>query len=489
MIFFCNFMSMKHIFAILLISIAFSASGQNYLPVYSDRVQYFQASQVNNFQYGESGFGINESLVACKIDSMHFENGSEEYFFIPTARRQGQGTACSGPGFFGNKMVLKGADSAFFFNGENHTLLILPQSAPGAEWKLFTFSDNSFIQAEVGSIEKRTLLNVEDSVKIIALNYFAADGTPAQHPVNGKVMEISKNHGFVKTLDIYHFPDKLYEAQLAGSTSPEFGPTMLLSEDIFNFNVGDEFHYKGSHNAGPASYSSWRKRKAVSVEQVVDTLFVSWQETYVQKGYEEQYNQYFDGIKAEKYFLNTEKDQYQPYELRPSFGSGWGSIGFSEMIFRNGRWLVRESANYLEGTDNDCYSEMLASHYEKIEYAEGLGQINWSLTGYTDEYEQMVYYKKGNEEWGDSINFAVITSVTVQKITDISLYPNPAERAVNIKGHLGDVLVTIYNSQGETVMERMVHQSLNLENLSPGIYHCVIRKDQAILHSEKLIVN
>lgn len=74
-----------------------------------------------------------------------------------------------------------------------------------------------------------------------------------------------------------------------------------------------------------------------------------------------------------------------------------------------------------------------------------------------------------------------------------SVYPNPATDVININvdNLKGNATVTIYDIVGnEIVNSNLVNgkNTLNIENLTSGIYFYTIRKDNAIIETKKVVV-
>ena len=65
---------------------------------------------------------------------------------------------------------------------------------------------------------------------------------------NGKSIQLSRQYGFTKIFDLYHFPDTTAVFTLEGKNSPAIGFQGMTWHDVYDFEVGDEFHFVGYEN-------------------------------------------------------------------------------------------------------------------------------------------------------------------------------------------------------------------------------------------------
>ncbi|NDW09745.1 glycosyl hydrolase [Dysgonomonas sp. 520] len=62
------------------------------------------------------------------------------------------------------------------------------------------------------------------------------------------------------------------------------------------------------------------------------------------------------------------------------------------------------------------------------------------------------------------------SSISKNKIADISIYPNPATDILNISGEQTPTLVTVYNPQGKKLISKPKTKELDINNLVSGMY-------------------
>ena len=212
--------------------------GQQYSTVYSGKISYFEDSLHN---------------VKCvRIDSVQYETDSILY---PYSTIRNRGYNCytpAGPLWIGEKVIIKADGRNIFFNEENDTVLIKTGAVLNESWVAYHFPASGTVVATVVAWDNMTFLGLTDSVKTIAFQAYGTDMAPVDNLVNGMVLEISKNYGFVKAMDFYSFPDiyddnyiwghenKQYD--LIGLSDPAVGVQNLTKLAIYDFQEGDELH-------------------------------------------------------------------------------------------------------------------------------------------------------------------------------------------------------------------------------------------------------
>jgi hypothetical protein len=104
----------------------------------------------------------------------------------------------------------------------------------------------------VTAIDTMTFIGLNDSVKTITLNVKDGNRNVIPYYLNGKTLMLSKNYGLIELPDLYIFPDSYSQSgyftfKLVGKTNPNKGKVNLTSREIFDFDVGDEFHISRSY--------------------------------------------------------------------------------------------------------------------------------------------------------------------------------------------------------------------------------------------------
>jgi hypothetical protein len=92
---------------------------------------------------------------------------------------------------------------------------------------------------------------------------------------------------------------------------------------------------------------------------------------------------------------------------------------------------------------------------------------------------------------GKSSSISNVESVKMDCVTDaISVYPNPTEGIVYIKGLTDKGTVRIFNAVGQLVLEKELQNSIegvNMNSLADGFYQINIMKGDESIFNTKLI--
>jgi len=72
--------------------------------------------------------------------------------------------------------------------------------------------------------------------------------SPILHYLNGKSYKISKSFGFVSAPNFRDFPNETSIHQLIGAHELQLGVHNIDRNQVYDFEIGDEFHIKTYHN-------------------------------------------------------------------------------------------------------------------------------------------------------------------------------------------------------------------------------------------------
>jgi hypothetical protein len=368
-----------------------------YQTVYSHRKAYYNKTNINNTEI-------------LKMDSCVFFNDS---VFYPSRALQLTGDECYDPkggGWAGKKIVFNN-NWNYFFNDDNDTIKIKTDAVLKEKWTLFQRSD-ILIAAAVTKWDTATVLGVTDSIKTITLHVFDSSMKPISHELENATIAISKHYGMTKALNFIYFPTLKFgpsysvakDLELVGITNPNLGIQNIKWFDVFDFQVGDEFHYVESNNdlmsGGSASERKYiirilkREDFKDSIRYTEDVQSIRKFKQNIQSNYVTTSEHYQDTNLIQK---NREFDQERGVpifnndssriEIYPMFNNS----NIPEIFYKNnGCW-----------TQSIIYSDACGL----VSYAKGRGLVSssygWELQNHGNL--EQVYYKKGAETWGNSI--------------------------------------------------------------------------------------
>jgi hypothetical protein len=141
-------------------------------------------------------------------------------------------------------------------------------------------------------------------------------------------------------------------------------------------------------------------------------------------------------------------------------------------------------------TNNDFFTVERSYNgidFETVDFVTGAGSTTetkfyqFNDKNFSNKTE-WIYYRIKQTDFDNSFSYTDIVSVSTEKIaTKVIIYPNPVTEFVNVTVEIeGEpVEILILNTLGQIVLTKSMNQNnetLNLQNLSPGIYTLCIRK-------------
>jgi len=486
----------KKILILNLIILSFTGSGQDYQNICSPGITFYSSS--------------SNSFGAFRQDSIVPTGANDTIFISFRAIRAVYDTGCSDTtngSVLGRRIYKTASGWFYFFNRSGDTVKIFTQSAINQSWKFCPLPANAYIQATVTSIIMDSILGATDNVKIITLQAKDEFGNNINHPLNQKFIKLSQHYGLSRMLDIYWIPGDTNFYTLAGKSNPPSGIQNLTWQEIYNYNVGDEYHYSGEGTASRwKTISKILTRSEIGNDSVVYTI--------------EQCQQNFSGIYP--YYYTTHDTITQGYGYYPVSGS-WISRMPGEFVrsgyrYADDYWFEEHSfpGRRLKGYSEGGYFSDFAYHgylcwiinsgYEMPStswtYAEGLGVTSRHYKlfeppsgEHMDEY--LVYFKKGSETWGTPI--ASDCSVLLgdgQNIKNVEGYrieviPNPVidNAQILLKGlpALDNLTYELYNYSGAIVRRGNnpgMTFTFDRQGLPSGLYLLLVSGDSGILKAK-----
>ena len=221
--------------------------------------------------------------------------------------------------------------------------------------------------------------------------------------------------------------------------------------EIYDYETGDIFHFAGGTYTPYQWWEEWRKNhlitdKIFSIDSssVTYTIFIE----KISRNFD-----YPDWVFA-SYYNDVIYDNLDSFYVADTiyYSSNYNGrkISFSEFTV------------YMEKYDCD-------------EYVDGCGHAYKYRSGWQPFWEDssaLVYYKKGDEEWGTP-NIIVGIDEDIMDGDHVMLFPNPASDKIQISlnNDLQINQVQIYNNIGKLVLNQSnSFDNINISNLPPGLY-------------------
>ncbi len=387
--------------------------------------------------------------------------------------------------------ILKQQNGWFrFFNRHHDTISINTQAALNDSWRYCNLGGGNHIQATVSAILTDSVINATDPVKVITLQSKNSAGANIAGIFNGKILKLSKHYGLTKLFDMYCTPFDTLELTLAGSTAPPMGVQPFGWTDVYDFQVGDEFHYRkiDRYNFGAAVDSKIIKKligKTVfgndSVHYTFSRCSKSWYPMPPPNTSTAQ-----DTVFETQDFLELANDpavELLPDEFLPTAYPQYMSVPSASRTrgpFNNRQVQICNQGAYV--FDGGCYTDPFESFGPENRYAPGLGLTN-SYSSAADLYVEehrydLVYFRKGTETWGTPVAYdcaALLTGMDeIPAAPWMTVYPNPAtsEIMINISTGFNPEKYLLTDLSGRRAAEGTFEGPFRVQRngLAPGIY-------------------
>ncbi|MBC7485278.1 MAG: hypothetical protein H7282_00795, partial [Cytophagaceae bacterium] len=241
-------------------------NAQNYSPIVAGNTSLFTDNSNN--------------VAALHIDSTTSDSKGIAYHFLKTWQ-PGSGCIDYHQATWAGAKCVKNNDTYYFFNDNLDTIYFYPLKEVGATWVFYKYANGDYIEARMAAKGEKTFLGLTDSVKTISLQSKNINGNNLSNYLIGNSIEFSKYYGFTKPVSFLYFPDLFnqsgthYELTLAGLTAPKVGTQLITSNDIFDYDIGDVFHYdtvyssNGGASLGKRICTIVEKRISANIDTVI----------------------------------------------------------------------------------------------------------------------------------------------------------------------------------------------------------------------------
>ena len=507
-------MSRWLILLLLILSIPVTVIAQNWKTVPLTDTTYFTAGTLPD----------GKRLRVIWIDSTTVTGADSTYHFFRSIRDTMVG-ACidtSGPSWLGYRCLRKPNGDEYYFNSYLDTIYIPTQAPIGHTWTIASGETGKQYLASITQVNTELVDGILDSTRTATIQAYI-NGNPAGDWYNGMELQWSKNHGWLKTLDFYRFPNSLQPpVHVLGAHLDSFAHLRLpksfnnrcLDEiDLaWKYAPGNAWITESSHSAGPSfgsmSLINWSKRYdsviSVTMNPPNSATVMMWSRNIS------------SGPPA--------SDQFSVHQLvvQSTCTSRISEVAFPEWSGHNNfdDWQVYNKNWFIDTfcTSGGIFVRQIAVPYphiggaptcrhgglwgfsgdESYSYGLGFGQFASSSSIHqacSSSYTTTAYHSYFKLP-GCKLGIYSMPPLSIDDFDlspEVSLYPNPASGSVTLIGAPPGIPVTvkIYSTYGQLVLEAGAisdGQQLNLSGLSPGVYvAALVFKDQRQV--QKLVIH
>ncbi|MCB0807043.1 MAG: T9SS type A sorting domain-containing protein [Bacteroidales bacterium] len=481
------------------------AFGQNYQTLQPEKEVYFEPDTLihipldlfsNDGVFLRSLFMMPDSTGAAgnyyaNFTEIHNDEYTQLHWFeecVDTAMQS----------WIGNHVLIKDNGMNVFFNRENDSIFVNTWAELNESFVFYAYPDGSHFLATVTLKENMEFLGITDNVKTIALQLYNADNEPVNSPLNGTEIMLTENFGFYKTINFRDFPGfgggtfSVIEHTLFGHEDIANSFHKLTMRDVYDFEVGDEYHYSTYYSA---SSESWWKNK------IIDILGKEWiqndqvkytyrQETWGYEGPPYYYDMFHFIDTVEKVYadIDTLINDHLPLQsyMIPTGTYDLLTYDIIQTDKYNGRpVMITSNDGYSYTSYNDCFTRWWfdSGVFYADYYIKGGGKLSDNVTldagGYPYSSRQdMVYFMKGDEEWGTQLEPPVIgIDEHSGNHRTMLVYPNPAIGDIHFS--TGGVPVSglcnfkLYDLNGRLLIDKSIDpndDSIDVSKLNAGLY-------------------
>lgn len=433
------------LFSLLVVFLTFKVNAQNWSTAWAGGVQYYLEGN---------------TVYSNKITKIDTVNGRLRFYFSPlwfTNHKPGVAPWCSilnHTSKVGQYMLIDGSGNEKFINIFGDTLLIKTQASLNDEWTFYTYANGATVKAKVIRKDKVPVVDIQDSVKWIELNFYDSTGTFSAKDYNGLQLVLSKNRGWVKRFTMNEFP--FYETvknsvdTLVGLSNPNRGFFVNYSDAIYNYEVGDEWGYSRFASTTPP-------KEFTSMKIIGKTPFPDYTVyTYTKKTKWQDFDTTWYSFVQDEFTIATVANYETPF---------WGvQIGSIDNIWP----FVKGIRAYKTGSDSCTKVEAdFGGYYNYYVMGVDLYYTYSSQGGVQWNDKTITYIKKGNKTWGTPFDFGSLSTGNIPSGSTAAVYPNPVKDILHFsqKG-----TYEVYDITGKLQLRAVSNTQLDVSSLALGIY-------------------
>ncbi len=412
---------------------------------YAQNYQLILPTNEQHFLYAHTTGSPNyhQEIRSIRIDTSVTQGAETYYYNHKILEETPTSSLCladhNDSSWVGHQIIASNNGDYVFFNKQLDSIVIKSLAPLNDTWTIYKFGNGDYIEGTLVSIDTATILNHLDSIKTIHLQVKDAANNIIVHPMNTKVLQFSKQNGWVQFFDFHTFPNDTIPYQLVGSSAqPNIGINNPTHIDFFNFNVGDEIHTTGEYRPQATPWIFGKHKtirtvlsKTVSTNQ--DTITYTYEDCIARIDNDamqgKQDTTFLTDTVVQRVIVSTDVNNLGQltHELAPD------SSGFSVTSVRNFASLRKQKVtfNYFYyDTFNSCWT-FYFDVWPQI-WIEGIGG---PFVNSPARKNMPVYYKKGNETWGIPVNcstFLNIPTIANEEQT-IQIFPNPLTETATLQ--------------------------------------------------------
>ncbi len=527
-VYLCKIHPMRLISTLLIILLASLPSfAQNWKTVGNNDTTYFRGGLHNSMTDIDYIGSSDPILKMIFIRSISALNGDSSFHFYNTLRApdMNQCIDTTAPAWLGAMFVRTASGMEYYFNSLGDTIKINTLAQPGDTWTLANDNTNLTFIGTVTSSGTTSIEGGTDSFKTISIQAYNNSNPVANH-YNNMVLELTKNHGWLRTLDLHRFPNQINGWDAFG---PVTDSTQLLRLDngfahldrnyidlLWKYTPGNEwiFHSNGGVMQFGAPYNG--AYKLIRHDSVISSALLNpttiiaeiVSKSYSVGGWQppNMNNPYWQSTVSTSVVYHTDTisntttnilAQYVQPEVLQNTGQPLSSQdieNLSTLYFTDtlcGKAIIKQYDRFsgiLQGPPSFCWMYVTSvSGASTSTHSKLIGFGEWTYySAYGDPFAPQTitqyskrrysYLKAPGCNYGNKIDVIALNTKDVTYTQPvISIYPNPANDHVFLHSSIVDknATITLLDITGKKLFTQQgINQSnrIDTKEFAPGIY-------------------
>jgi hypothetical protein len=512
-------------------------NAQNWKTVNTPDTTYFRAG-LHRSDYFSNQY--SDILKMTFTDSSSASGGDSTFYFYNAIRGTGIGQCLDtlAPTWLGSRFIHKPNGTEYYFNSIGDTITIHTQAQQGSTWTIAKDNTNLTFEATVTSTGLTTVEGIPDSFKRLSIQAYQ-NGNPVSDPYNGKILEWSKGHGWLTTLDLYRFPNQINGWEDFGAVTDSAQLTRLDNgfahldmnhiDLLWKYAPGNEWihHNEQGMVVYGAPYDG--AYKTITHDSVISNSLLNANSVIVNfltrrywvGGWQQPTfnNPYWDSTVGSSVTYHTDTisntttnivaDAFHPELLRPDLQMSDANqeLSLHSWYFADTMCSRPTLKTYtLEGGYIDYINNCWvfgngvsggSTSTDVILYGFGPTSKLYATSGLVLNYGTLDYYRKQYHSYlklpgctsGTKIDVIALNAQTIVKASPvINVYPNPSGGMIIMQSSYADTEASIQvtDMTGKVLLQKQGLQYTNrvdVEGIAPGVYllHAITGKGTTVI--------
>ena len=272
-------MKIASYFLCLILILPIAMHAQDWKTVSNTDTSYFGGSVGYPRSSNVFGSANPHVLKVIFVDSSRSVNGDSVFHFYKTFRANRLGCIdTAAPSWLGRKLVRTSTGTEQYYNSFGDTITVKTKAALNDTWILAKDTGGRQFRATVIQTGVEQLEGQTDSIKTVSIQALQ-NGNPVANSYNDPVLQWSRNHGWVKVLDFYAFPNPI-----TGLSLIDTGQHLRLNNFKrrtysglpLKYAVGNEWLLHRSRQTAPGPIADTDRLEMNTIISVTPTATNTW---------------------------------------------------------------------------------------------------------------------------------------------------------------------------------------------------------------------